>query len=86
MKKRGGQPGNKGGGRKTIREEVADVAFGIYILDLIDKNKIPIGKALIKQATKGNVQALKEILERKMGKISQPVDVKETKKLIILDG
>ncbi len=66
---RGGRPK----GTKTP-STIAAEAFKKYLVDEVIKHKAPLVAALIKRGMKGDVQALKEINERVIGKVTQSVD------------
>lgn len=66
--------GKKGGrprGIASIKSEEARKVLAQMVFDEIT----PLGKRLIKEAEKGNVQAFKELFDRAFGKAPQAVDV-----------
>ena len=56
-----------------------------YIIARFMKERKPIIDALMDKGRKGDVQALKEILDRVLGKSIQPIEVNKAQKLIVLD-
>jgi len=70
---KGFQKGNKaaaGKQKKTLEKEKAQELF----FAMVEKEKAPIFQALIDEAKKGNVQALKEIFERWWGKVKDQLE------------
>jgi hypothetical protein len=49
------------------------------------KEKSPVIRALIRKAKKGDVNAIREIHDRVMGKAVQQIEVREKKKLVVLN-
>jgi len=68
MAKRGGY--RPGAGRKKGPE---GEAYRQALLQLIDKYKEGLAQALIDKALSGDVPALKEVNERALGKVAQPL-------------
>ena len=82
--------GNPGGGRPPLTEEdrLKKKATEEYINEYKERlaEALPlISPALIKKAKQGDVQAIKEVNDRVMGKAPQTMDVKITEKKLLLD-
>jgi len=77
------QPGNKLGGRKKAQHTIQAEALKKYLIEEIIKQKAPIIKALIREAKKGNVQALREVLDRILGRVTENFEGKLTGELVI---
>ena len=62
---------------KTLEQE----ALRQYIFDEVVKNKESIVASLIQGANAGNVQAIKEVFDRAVGKVTEDVDLKVRSRL-----
>jgi hypothetical protein len=75
MPKGGARPG---AGRKPgLQAE----AYRKTLIELIEKNRVGLAKALVDKGLSGDVPALKEINERALGKVAQPLTGAEGKDL-----
>lgn len=81
------QKGNKGGGRPKANHTIQAETFKKFLIEKVIAEKTPIIEALIKKGKKGDVQALKEIFDRILGKAQQNLDLTSNGKTIaaILD-
>jgi predicted transcriptional regulator len=75
--------GNKLGGNKKQNHTIQAEALKKYLIEEVIKQKAPIIKALIREAKKGNVAALKEVLERILGRVTDTFVGKLTGELVI---
>jgi len=69
------QFGNKLGGRKKAQHTIQAEAFKKFLIERVIKEKGPIIEALIKKGKKGDVQALREIFDRILGRANQSLDL-----------
>ncbi|MCK9319379.1 hypothetical protein [Methanoculleus sp.] len=65
---------NKGKHKRTKDRELQRKLYEDYLLSEILKNKAPIVAALISSAKKGNIQAIKEVGERFLGKVTDNIN------------
>src|SRR5687767_6953530 len=65
----------EGAGRKKAPHTLQAEAYKAYLIQEVMKEAAPIVAALIKRARLGDVQAIKEIHERTMGKVKESVDL-----------
>ena len=81
------QNGKKGGRKKGLASIKAEQARNL-LAKMVYKEIVPIAKVLIAKSKKGDIQAIKELLDRAFGKAPQSIetpDIQDALK-IIFDG
>jgi len=73
-----------GAGRPIAAHTIQAEAFKKYLIERVILEKKPLVQALIRKGKKGDVPALKEILERILGKVMQPLGGEKGGPLTIL--
>ena len=63
-----------GAGRKKATHTIQSEALKKALVEAVIREKEPLIKALIAKGKKGDVPALREILERVIGKVSLPME------------
>ena len=72
MPRGGARPG---AGRKKEQRTIQSEKLREYLIEQVIKEKSPIIKALIKKAKGGDTGAIKEILDRALGKAKESLDL-----------
>ena|ERR1700693_5836585 len=72
-----------GAGRKKAGHTIEAEAYRAYLVSEVMKNAAPIVAALINKAKKGDVQAIRELHERAMGKVKDEIDLNGKVNLIL---
>jgi ribosomal protein L17 len=83
---RGGKRPGAGRKKGTLAKSTLDaIVYKDALITALLKEKSPVIRALIRKAKKGDVNAIREIHDRVMGKAVQQIEVREKRKLVVLN-